>query len=50
MELGITLVDLGYTTTNIAVYHKGSIRHSGIIPIGSKSITNDITNAKGRVG
>ena len=42
MELGITLVDLGYTTTNIAVYHKGSIRHSGIIPIGSKSITNDI--------
>jgi cell division protein FtsA len=42
MELGITLVDLGYSTTNIAVYHKGSIRHSGIIPIGSKSITNDI--------
>ena len=42
MELGITLVELGYTTTNIAVYHKGSIRHSAIIPIGSKSITNDI--------
>ena len=42
MELGITLVELGYTTTNIAVYHKGSIRHSAIIPIGSRSITNDI--------
>ena len=42
MELGITLVELGYTTTNIAVYNKGSIRHSAIIPIGSKSITNDI--------
>ena len=37
MELGITLVDLGYTTTNIAVYHKGSIRHSGTIPIGKKN-------------
>ena len=42
MELGVTLVELGYTTTNIAVYHKGSIRHSAIIPIGSKSVTNDI--------
>ena len=42
MELGITLVELGYTTTNIAVYQKGSIKHSAVLPIGSKSITNDI--------
>ncbi len=42
MELGITLVELGYTTTNIAVYHKGAIKHSAVLPIGSKSITNDI--------
>ena len=42
MELGITLVELGHTTTNIAVYQKGSIKHSAVLPIGSKSITNDI--------
>ena len=42
MELGVTLVEIGCCTTNIAVYHGGSIRHSAVIPIGSASITNDI--------
>ena len=42
MELGVTLVEIGSSTTNIAVYHAGSIRHSAVIPIGSASITNDI--------
>ena len=42
MELGVTLVEIGSSTTNIAVYHAGSVRHSAVIPIGSASITNDI--------
>ena len=42
MELGITLVDIGSTTTSIAVYHEGVVQHSAAIPIGSSSITNDI--------
>jgi len=42
MELGVTLVEIGSSTTNIAVYHAGAIRHSAVIPIGSASITNDI--------
>lgn len=42
MELGVTLVEIGSSTTNIAVYHGNAIRHSAIIPIGSSSITNDI--------
>ena len=41
-ELGVTLVDIGSSTTTIAVYHAGSVRHSAVIPIGSASITNDI--------
>jgi len=41
-ELGVTLVEIGSSTTNIAVYHAGSVRHSAVIPIGSASITNDI--------
>jgi len=42
IELGVTLVEIGSSTTNIAVYHAGSVRHSAVIPIGSASITNDI--------
>ena len=42
IELGITLVDIGSSSTNIAVYHGGAVRHSATIPIGSSSITNDI--------
>ena len=42
MELGITLVDIGSTTTSIAVYHEGTVQHSATIPIGSSSITNDM--------
>ena len=42
MDLGVTLVELGSNTTNIAVYHGSALRHSATIPIGSASITNDI--------
>ncbi len=42
MELGVTLVEIGSNTTNIAVYNSGAVRHSAVIPIGSSSITNDI--------
>ena len=42
MVLGVTLVDFGANTTNIAVYYGSSLRHSATIPIGSASITNDI--------
>ena len=42
IDLGVTLIELGSNTTNIAVYHGSALRHSAIIPIGSDSITNDI--------
>ena len=42
MDLGVTLVDFGANTTNIAVYYGSSLRHSATIPLGSASITNDI--------
>jgi len=41
-ELGVTLVEIGASTTNIVVYHGNSIRHSAVIPIGTSSVTNDI--------
>ena len=42
MQLGVTLVEIGASTTNIAVYHGGAVRHSAVLPIGAASLTNDI--------
>ena len=42
MELGVTLVEIGSSTTNIAIYHDNAVRHTAVIPIGASSITNDI--------
>ncbi|MFL3013251.1 MAG: cell division protein FtsA [Candidatus Neomarinimicrobiota bacterium] len=42
IKLGVSLIDIGSTTTSIAVFNEGAVRHSAVIPIGSSSITNDI--------
>ena len=44
-ELGVVLLDIGGGTTDVAVFQHGSIRHSGVIPIGGDHITNDIAVA-----
>lgn len=41
-ELGVAIVDIGSGTTGVAVYQEGSVVHSGILPIGSGHITNDL--------
>jgi cell division protein FtsA len=41
-ELGIGLVDIGGGTTEVAIYHKGSIAHTAVIPIGGDHFTNDL--------
>lgn len=41
-ELGCVLVDIGGGTTDIAVYHRGRIWHSEVIPMGGSLITKDI--------
>lgn len=41
-ELGVALVDIGGGTTDIAVFSKGSIQHTSVIPIGGQHLTNDI--------
>ncbi len=42
MEIGVVLLDIGGDITNIAVFHDGAIRHTGVISLGSRNITNDI--------
>ena len=41
-EAGVALIDIGATTTSLAVFEEGSLIHLAIFPIGSTNITNDI--------
>jgi cell division protein FtsA len=42
-EMGVVLIDIGGDITDVAVYFDGSIRHTGVVPLGGKNVTNDIT-------
>jgi cell division protein FtsA len=41
-ELGIGLLDIGGGTSDFAIYQRGNIRHTKIIPIAGNLFTNDI--------
>ena len=41
-DLGVVLLDIGGGTTDVAVFHEGSIRHTAIIPFGGANVTSDI--------
>lgn len=41
-ELGVLLVDMGGGTTDLAVFHDGTVKHTAVIGIGGNHITNDI--------
>lgn len=41
-ELWVVCVDIGAATTGITVYEEGSLKYSGVIPIGWDNVTNDI--------
>jgi cell division protein FtsA len=41
-ELGSILIDIGGGKTNIAIYHRGAIRHTVVVPLGGEHFTNDI--------
>lgn len=42
MENGVALIDLGGTTTSVAVYEEGDLQHVAVLPLGSVNITNDL--------
>lgn len=41
-ELGSAVIDIGSTTTSLAVYEDGNLLHLAVLPIGSEYITSDI--------
>ena len=42
MELGVGLIDIGGGTTEIAIFERGSLWYTSVIPIGGDNFTNDI--------
>lgn len=40
--LGVTLIDLGGGTTDIAMFFDGHIRHTSVVALGGQHVTNDI--------
>lgn len=41
-EIGVGLIDFGGGTTDIALFYEGSIRHTAVIGLGGRNVTNDI--------
>jgi cell division protein FtsA len=41
-DLGVVVLDLGGGTTDVAVFHQGSIRHTAVIGLGGANITADL--------
>jgi len=42
LENGVAVVDLGGSTTSVAVFEEGDLQYVGVIPVGGSSITNDL--------
>ena len=41
-ELGVALVDIGGGTTDIVIYERGAVWHTGVVAVGGDHFTNDI--------
>jgi cell division protein FtsA len=41
-ELGVCLVDIGASSTELIVFFEGSVAHTSVIPIGGDHFTNDL--------
>jgi cell division protein FtsA len=41
-EAGAVIVDIGGDITNLSIFYNGAIRHTAVIALGGKNVTNDI--------
>jgi cell division protein FtsA len=41
-ELGVCLIDIGASTSELIVYFEGSVAHTSVIPIGGEHFSNDL--------
>ncbi len=42
MENGVAVVDMGGSTTSVAVYEEGDLQYVGVVPLGGINVTNDL--------
>ncbi len=42
MEVGSVAIDIGYSTTGVAVFEEGNVLHTCVLPVGASHVTNDI--------
>jgi cell division protein FtsA len=42
LENGVAVIDMGGSTTAVAVYEEGDLQYTGVVPIGGINITNDL--------
>lgn len=42
LENGVAVIDIGATTTNIAIYEEGDLQYAAVLPLGGINITNDL--------
>jgi len=42
LDSGVVIVDIGSELTNVSIFYDEAIRHTAVIPLGSKNVTNDI--------
>jgi cell division protein FtsA len=41
-EVGVAMVEIGGSTTEVAIFYEGKIRHIAILPIGGTTVTQDL--------
>ncbi|MBS1252468.1 MAG: Cell division protein FtsA [Anaerolineales bacterium] len=41
-QMGVVLADIGGGTTDIAIYHEGTIAHTAALPVAGYQLTNDL--------
>jgi len=43
-EVGVVMVEIGASTTDIAAYYEGKIRHVAVLPFGGSTLTGDLVH------
>ena len=41
-ELGLSVINIGSSTTSLVIYEHGDVQHIAVLPIGSEHVTNDL--------
>jgi cell division protein FtsA len=42
IENGVAVIDMGGSTTSVAVFEEGDLQYIGVVPVGGANITNDL--------